>query len=161
MQGPEDFDARGEGGESIARAGRRIAGLAWLMLQCWRRTHGAARRGHLVQRPFPARETAMKAIVDLCVIPLGADSSLSKYVAVCEKILHEAGLKVHLHAYGTNIEGEWDAVFAAVKRCHEALHDMGVPRIHTTLKVGTRTDREQTMEDKVNSVKRLMGDGGE
>jgi len=57
-----------------------------------------------------------------------------------------------LHAYGTNIEGEWDAVFAAVKRCHETLHQMGVPRISTTMRVGTRIDRDQTLEDKVRSV---------
>jgi uncharacterized protein YqgV (UPF0045/DUF77 family) len=29
---------------------------------------------------------------------------------------------------------------------------MGVPRISTAIKVGTRTDRHQTMEDKVRSV---------
>ena len=35
---------------------------------------------------------------------------------------------------------------------------MGAPRITTTIKLGTRTDRTQTMEDKVNSVnKKLRG----
>ncbi|OQW94332.1 MAG: hypothetical protein BWK79_06350, partial [Beggiatoa sp. IS2] len=52
---------------------------------------------------------------------------------------------------------EWDAVFAAIKRCHEVVHEMGVPRITATIKLGTRTDREQTMEDKINSVKRKLG----
>lgn len=94
----------------------------------------------------------MKVIADLCVVPLGVGVSVSKYVAACEKVLAEAGLKTSLHAYGTNIEGDWDAVFAAIKRCHEAVHAMGAPRITTTLKFGTRTDREQTMEDKVRSV---------
>lgn len=94
----------------------------------------------------------MKVIADLCVVPLGVGVSVSKYVAACEKVLAEAGLKTSLHAYGTNIEGDWDAVFAAIKRCHETVHAMGAPRITTTLKFGTRTDREQTMEDKVRSV---------
>ena len=94
----------------------------------------------------------MKVIVDLCIVPIGVGVSLSPYIAACEKVLAEAGLKVSLHAYGTNIEGEWDEVFAAVKRCHEVVHGMGAPRISTTLKLGTRTDRAQTMEDKVNSV---------
>ena len=57
-----------------------------------------------------------------------------------------------LHAYGTNIEGEWDDVFAAVKKCHERVHEMGAPRISSTLRIGTRTDREQTMDDKIKSV---------
>jgi uncharacterized protein (TIGR00106 family) len=94
----------------------------------------------------------MHVLVDLCVVPLGIGVSVSKEVAACERILQEAGLRTRLHAYGTNIEGEWDAVFAAVKRCHEVLHAQGVPRISSTLRVGTRTDRLQTMDDKVRSV---------
>ncbi|MBW1803523.1 MAG: MTH1187 family thiamine-binding protein, partial [Deltaproteobacteria bacterium] len=78
----------------------------------------------------------MKVIVDLCVVPIGVGVSVSEYIAECERILEKAGLKIHLHAYGTNIEGEWDAVFAAVKRCHEVIHDMGAPRISTTIKLG-------------------------
>jgi uncharacterized protein (TIGR00106 family) len=94
----------------------------------------------------------MKVIADLCIIPMGVGLSVSKEIAVCERILAEAGLKTRLHAYGTNIEGEWDAVFAAVKRCHEGLHSSGVPRISTNMRFGTRIDREQSMEDKVRSV---------
>ena len=93
----------------------------------------------------------MKAIVDLCVVPLGVGVSVSQYVVACERILKEAGLQTQLHAYGTNIEGEWDAVFAAIKRCHETVHAMGAPRISTVIKLGTRTDRNQTMDDKVRS----------
>ncbi len=94
----------------------------------------------------------MKVIVDLSVVPLGVGVSVSKYVAACQEVLIEAGLKTQLHAYGTNIEGDWDAVFTAVKRCHERIHAMGAPRITTTIKLGTRIDREQSMEDKVRSV---------
>ncbi|RPH76708.1 MAG: MTH1187 family thiamine-binding protein [Nitrospiraceae bacterium] len=98
----------------------------------------------------------MKVIADLTVIPLGVGVSLSRYVAACEKVLAEAGLKTKLHAYGTNIEGEWDAVFSAIKRCHDLLHEMGAPRVSSTIRVGTRTDRDQTMEDKVRSVETKM-----
>lgn len=94
----------------------------------------------------------MKVLVDLCIVPIGVGVSLSTYIAACEKVLTGAGLKTALHSYGTNIEGEWDAVFSAIKRCHEVVHEMGAPRITTTIKLGTRTDRTQTMEDKVNSV---------
>ena len=94
----------------------------------------------------------MKTIVDFCIVPMGVGVSVSKYVAECENILSEAGLKTMLHAYGTNIEGEWDDVFAAIKKCHEHIHKLGAPRISTTIRVGTRTDREQTMEDKIKSV---------
>ncbi|MDD2501696.1 MAG: MTH1187 family thiamine-binding protein [Geobacter sp.] len=99
----------------------------------------------------------MKVLVDLCVVPMGVGVSVSSYVAACEKVLSEAGLKTALHSYGTNIEGEWDTVFAAIKRCHEVVHQMGAPRITTTIKMGTRTDRDQTMEDKINSVQAKLG----
>ena len=46
---------------------------------------------------------------------------------------------------------------AAIKTCHEIVHQMGVPRISTTLRLGTRVDRKQTMEDKIQSVKTKLG----
>jgi len=94
----------------------------------------------------------MKVILDLCIVPIGIGVSLSPYVAACEKVFSEAGLKTVLHANGTNIEGDWDTVFAAVRRCHEVVHEMGAPRIFTVMKLGTRTDRIQTMDDKTSSV---------
>ena len=99
----------------------------------------------------------MKMIADLTVVPIGVGVSLSKYVAACEDVLRQTGLKTTLHPNGTAIEGEWDAVMAAVKACHEKVHGMGAPRVFTTLKIGTRTDREQSLEDKVNSVEAKLG----
>ena len=98
----------------------------------------------------------MKVIADLCVVPLGVGLSVSKQVAACERVLQEAGPKIKLHAYGTNIEGEWDEVFGAIKRCHEVLHAAGVARISTNLRVGTRVDRAQTMDDKIRSVQEKL-----
>jgi len=99
----------------------------------------------------------MQVIMDLCLVPLGVGVSVSAYVAECHRILQAAGLKSQLHAYGTNIEGDWDAVMAAVKQCHQRVHAMGAPRITTTIKLGTRTDRDQTMADKVRSVTNKLG----
>ncbi len=101
----------------------------------------------------------MKAIVEFCLIPIGTGTSISTYVAACERVLEAAGLKTALHANGTNIEGEWDAVFAALKRCHEVVHEMGAPRIASTVRIGTRIDRDQTMEQKVQSVAAKLGRG--
>ena len=57
-----------------------------------------------------------------------------------------------MHAYENHLEWEWDTVFELIKDCHERIHDIGAPRITATLKLGTRIDREQTMEEKVQSV---------
>jgi uncharacterized protein (TIGR00106 family) len=98
----------------------------------------------------------MRVIADLCLIPLGVGVSVSKEIAACERVLAEAGLNTKLHAYGTNIEGEWDDVFAAIKQCHEVVHAMGAPRISSSLRFGTRVDRPQTMNDKIQSVKQKL-----
>ncbi len=94
----------------------------------------------------------MKVHADLCLVPIGVGVSVSRYVAACEKILLEAGLEPRLHAYGTNVEGEWKTVFEAFRSCHEVVHEMGAPRISSTLRFGTRTDREQSLADKISSV---------
>jgi uncharacterized protein (TIGR00106 family) len=98
----------------------------------------------------------MNVMIDLCVVPLGVGVSVSHHVAACQRVFQDAGLSHQMHAYGTNVEGEWEAVFAAVRRCHEVLHEMGAPRVSTSMRVGTRTDREQTMADKISSVEHKL-----
>lgn len=101
----------------------------------------------------------MKVMVDLCVVPLGVGVSVSDYVAACQREIESAGLSHQMHAYGTNIEGDWDAVMAVVKRCHEVVHEMGAPRVTSSMRLGTRTDREQSMQDKLDSVnQKLQGE---
>ena len=94
----------------------------------------------------------MKVMIDLCVVPVGIGVSVSEYIAECQKLIRGAGLSSQMHPYGTVIEGDWDEVMAVVKTCHEKVHAMGSPRIMSIVKIGTRTDREQTMQDKIDSV---------
>ena len=100
----------------------------------------------------------MHVIAEFTIIPIGVGLSLSQYIAKCEQILSESGVKYELHANGTNVEGDWEAVFTALKRCHESLHAMGVPRIHSEIKAGTRTDRSQSMNGKVASLQAKLDD---
>jgi len=98
----------------------------------------------------------MKVIADICIVPIGVGVSLSPYIAACEDILNREGLHCHLHAYGTNVEGEWGLVMDSLRKCHKKVHEMGAPRISTTIKLGTRSDRDQTMREKVESVQRRL-----
>jgi len=99
----------------------------------------------------------MKVMIDLCIVPLGAGLSVSPFVTECHKVIREHGLEPVLHAYGTGIEGEWEHVMETVKKCFEKVHEMGAPRVHATMRLGTRNDREQSMQDKVDSVNRKLG----
>lgn len=95
----------------------------------------------------------MNVIAELTIVPIGIGVSLSSHVAACEHVLRDAGLAPELHANGTNVAGDWDTVMVALKRCHERLHELGAPRVFTVVKLGTRTDREQAMSDKLASVR--------
>ena len=95
----------------------------------------------------------MQVMLDFCVVPLGVGVSLSRYVTEYQKVLATSGLNYQMHAYGTNVEGDWNEVMAVVKNCHKAVHALGAPRITTSIRLGTRTDRQQSMDDKIASVK--------
>jgi len=95
----------------------------------------------------------MHVVADLSVVPVGTDPSVSHYVKTCRQIIEQAGLCHRVHAHGTNVEGEWETVMQAMKQCHQTLHEMGAPRLSSTLKLGTRTDKpEQSLTEKVEQV---------
>ena len=98
----------------------------------------------------------MNVMIDFCIVPLGVGVSVSEYVVECQRIFEKSGLSHEMHPYGTNVEGEWDKVMNAVKQCHEKVHEMGAPRITSSMRLGTRVDREQSMQDKVSSVYEKM-----
>jgi uncharacterized protein (TIGR00106 family) len=90
----------------------------------------------------------MQALAEIQVIPIGVGVSVRQQVKRAHGIIEESGLRFELHAYGTNVEGELDAILATVQRIHEMLHAEGTPRIATALKIGTRTDKAPTLKGK-------------
>ena len=90
----------------------------------------------------------MKATAEIQVIPIGVGVSVREEVKRAHGLLRDSGLAVELHAYGTNVEGELEAIFAAVRRVHETLHAEGVVRLSTFIKIGTRTDKEPSLAAK-------------
>ncbi len=90
--------------------------------------------------------------VDFCIVPIGSGVSLAPYIAATQKVIHQAGLEHELGPNGTSIEGEWKEVFECIQACHQKVHSMGALRIYTTLKVNTRTDKQQSFHEKVDRV---------
>ena len=58
---------------------------------------------------------------------------------------------------GTSLEGTTADILEVVGELHAVPFEMGVPRVYTVLKLDERRDREQTLEDKVESVRRRLG----
>ena len=94
----------------------------------------------------------MKIIADICIIPITGNISVRKEVAIAHNILKQTGLPVQLHSYGTNIEGSYDTIMSALKAIFDELHNTGVPRVTATIKIGSRIDKQQSMQDKIDAI---------
>ena len=91
----------------------------------------------------------MKALAEIQVIPIGVGVSVRKEVKRAHELIRDSGLRVQLHAYGTNVEGDLEAILSTIKQVHETLHAEGIPRLATSIKIGTRTDKETSLESKI------------
>ncbi len=94
-------------------------------------------------------------IVEFSIVPIGAGTSLSRFVAVCLDVVKESGLKYQLTPMGTVLEGESEEVIPVIMRCHERVMQMS-ERVVTSIKIDDRRDRPSHMERKVQSVQEKM-----
>lgn len=90
----------------------------------------------------------MKVLAEIQVIPLGEGVSVRPRVQRAHDLIVASGLVRQDHAYGTNVEGSIDEVLALIKTIHETLHAEGVVRIASSIKLGSRTDKQPRLSDK-------------
>jgi uncharacterized protein (TIGR00106 family) len=84
----------------------------------------------------------MKAIAEIQVIPIGVGVSVRKEVKRAHRLLEESGLKIQLHSYGTNVEGELGQIFSAIERVHETLHAEGTVQDRYAHRQGSQLGRQ-------------------
>jgi uncharacterized protein (TIGR00106 family) len=98
------------------------------------------------------------ATADLTVIGLGrSDTSASSYIAeIQRRLAAQDRVGYRLHAMGTSLEGPTDEILRVVGELHAVPFALGLPRVYTILKLDERRDREQSLDDKVASVQRLL-----
>ena len=98
------------------------------------------------------------ATADLTVIALGrAEASASAYIAeIQRRLAAQDRVRYQLHAMGTSLEGPTADILAVFGELHAVPFEMGVPRVYSILKLDERRDREQTLADKVDSVRRRL-----
>lgn len=80
-----------------------------------------------------------------------------------------AGLRRYLEAQdrvefrmggmGTSLEGDIDDIFAVCAELHKIPLREGAPRVYTVIKIDQRTDKEQSLDDKVASVEAKLSSG--
>ena len=91
----------------------------------------------------------MKAVAEIQVVPIGVGVSVRAEVRRAQQIIHESGLIVQEHSFGTNVEGELSTILEVVGRIHEVLHAEGAARLSTAIKLGTRTDKQPDLASKL------------
>ena len=98
------------------------------------------------------------ATADLTVIALGrADASASRYIAeIQRRLAAQDRVRYAMHAMGTSLEGPTADILAVAGELHAVPFEMGIPRVYSILKLDERRDREQTLADKVESVRRRL-----
>ena len=92
------------------------------------------------------------------MIALGrAEASASAYIAeIQRRLAAQERVRYEMHAMGTSLEGSTADILAVAGELHSVPFEMGIPRVYSILKLDERRDREQTLADKVDSVRRRL-----
>jgi uncharacterized protein (TIGR00106 family) len=94
-------------------------------------------------------------LVEFSMSPLGKGESVSKYVSRSLDIIDKSGVPYRLNPMGTVLEGEWDEVFAVVRKCYERMKK-DCNRISCSIKVDYRKGHSGRLVSKVVSVEKTL-----
>lgn len=99
------------------------------------------------------------ATAEISVLPIGREgASVGDVIAELRRHLESQDrVKFRMGGMGTSLEGEIDDIFALCAELHKIPLREGVPRAYTVIKIDQRTDKEQTLDDKVASVESQLG----
>ena len=98
-------------------------------------------------------------VAEISLTPIGTDdTSLSFYIAKSiEAISHIKGVTHTTTAMGTILESDdIEKIFECTKIMNETIHRLGVKRVGILLKIDSRTDKKQSSQDKMNSIKKHL-----
>ena len=97
----------------------------------------------------------MNTLIAVSIAPVGVGEELSKHVAEVVKVIRESGLPNKTYSMFTEIEGEWDAVMAVVKRATFVLAEKGI-RTEVFLKADIRPGASNMMEGKIDRLNEAL-----
>ena len=94
------------------------------------------------------------ATADITVLPIGREgASVGDLLVEVERHLAaQDSVRYELHAMGTSLEGDLDDILRIAGELHSIPFESGIPRCYTVLKIDQSTDKDQTLESKVQSV---------
>jgi len=95
-------------------------------------------------------------LVEFSVVPIGSGVSISPQIARVLKIVADSGVNYKANPMGTVLEGEWDAVMAVIRKCHDAVMK-DAERALTRISIDDRKGKEARIEKKLASVEQKLG----
>lgn len=99
----------------------------------------------------------MNTLIAVAIAPVGVGEELSKHVAEVVKVIRASGLPNKTYSMFTEIEGDWDAVMAVVKRATFVLAEKGI-RTEVVLKADIRPGVSNMMTGKVDRLEEALAE---
>jgi uncharacterized protein (TIGR00106 family) len=102
------------------------------------------------------------ATAELSVVPVGREGAATGDVIteIRRRLEAQDRVRFRMQAMGTELEGSVEDILSLAGELHRIPLESGIPRAYTVLKIDERTDKEQSLEDKLSSVEeRIRRDG--
>lgn len=96
------------------------------------------------------------ALLEFSITPLGEGESVSAYVAKAVEVVEKSGLDYQLHAMGTVVEGDIDALLKVLKQAIDAVM-ADCDRVSVAAKIDVRKGHVGALDAKVASVEQRLG----
>ena len=97
---------------------------------------------------------------EISIYPMATrTTSVSFYIAkAIESIKKIEGLRYEINSMGTILESDnIDTINKATKEMIETVHNLGITRTEIIIKIDSRKDKQVSMEEKVESIKKQIG----
>ena len=92
-------------------------------------------------------------LAELSIVPLGRGEHLSDALAEILDVVDRSGIRYKFTPCGTCLEGEWDEVFAVVRKCYERMKK-DCNRISCSIKIDYRKGHAGRLVTKVASIEK-------
>jgi len=98
---------------------------------------------------------------EISVYPIGTDStSISIYIARAIEAISDLDVRYQLTPMGTVLESDKiEKIFEASRIIIDTVHRMGIKRVEVVLKIDSRSDKNQTIESKMDAVNKHLSKG--
>ncbi len=94
---------------------------------------------------------------DISIYPIATKTtSVSFYIAkAIESIQNIEKINFTLHSMGTTLESkDMSSIYEAITNMTQTVHNLGVSRVCTVIKIDSRLDKDHPAQQKIESVKK-------